>query len=353
MSGALIELVSKGVQDAYLTGDPQVSFYRQNYKRYTNFAMKPVELNKVGASGPNTEFTVPIEPVGDLLTYIWCDVTDIGNGANPTIQNSETKNPTEFALYIGGVEIDRQDAFFIDQLWPKFLATTPSKCLEPSSLAAADQFLPLHFFSCDNVTTPIPMVALQYHKVELRVRSGGDVGTSADTFKFYGNYIMLDTEERKWFAENEHHLLITQTQRINSDANGSDLAYLNHPVKGLFWGQEANDTLETSNVQLNLNGTAVFNTTMPMKYFNTVTMYQHSENAVPGAAGSITNDTSKYMYSFASVVNKHQPSGTCNFSRLDNAKFTWDGNGTPTYLYGVNYNILRVKDGLGGVMFSN
>ena len=118
MSGALIELVSKGVQDAYLTGDPQVSFYRQNYKRYTNFAMKPVELNKVGASGPNTEFTVPIEPVGDLLTYIWCDVDDIGTdtgGPNDTIQVGEANTPTEFALYIGGVEIDRQDAFFIDQ----------------------------------------------------------------------------------------------------------------------------------------------------------------------------------------------------------------------------------------------
>ena len=41
MSAALIELVSVGAQDVYITGDPQVSFFRQNYKRYTNFAMKP------------------------------------------------------------------------------------------------------------------------------------------------------------------------------------------------------------------------------------------------------------------------------------------------------------------------
>ena len=155
-------------------------------------------------------------------------------------------------------------------------------------------------------------------------------------------------------------MLITQTQRIQADASGSDLSSLNHPVKGLFWGQATDGTLVTTGVQLNLNGTSVFNNNLPAKYFNTVSMYQHSENAVPMAAGGITNDTSKYMYSFATAVNKHQPTGTCNFSRLDNAKFTWTGTlagttdaATPTFLYGVNYNILRVKDGLGGVMFSN
>ena len=353
MSGALIDLVSKGVQDAYLTGDPQVSFYRQNYKRYTNFAMKPVELNKVGTSGPNTECVFKIDPAGDLLTYVWCDVTDVGV-ATETIQVSEARTPTEFALYIGGMEVDRQDGFFINSLWPKFLATTPSKCVEPSTLSPV--FFPLHFFSCDNITTPIPLVALQYHGVEIKVRSGTNVGPSTDKFKMYGNYVMLDTEERKWFTDNQHEMLITQTQRIQADASGSDLSYLNHPVKGLFWGQATDDTLVTTDVQLNLNGTSVFNNNMPAKYFNTVSMYQHSENAVPKAAGSITNDTSQHMYSFATAVNKHQPTGTCNFSRLDNAKFTWTGTGgtgTPTYLYGVNYNILKIKDGLGGVMFSN
>jgi len=353
MSGALIDLVSKGVQDAYLTGDPQVSFYRQHYKRYTNFAMKPVELNKVGTSGPNSECVFKIDPAGDLLTYVWCDVETIGDADSQaqTIQVSEAFTPTEFALYIGGMEVDRQDGFFINSLWPKFLATTPSKCVEPKTLTP--KFFPLHFFSCDNITTPIPLVALQYHGVEIKVRSGAKVNSG--TFKMYGNYVMLDTEERKWFTDNQHEMLITQTQRIQADASGSDLSYLNHPVKGLFWGQAVEDTLSTSDVQLNLNGTSVFNNNMPAKYFNTVSMYQHSENAVPNAAG-ITTDTAKYMYSFATAVNKHQPTGTCNFSRLDNAKLTWTGTGgtgTPTFLYGVNYNILRVKDGLGGVMFSN
>ena len=62
------------------------------------------------------------------------------------------------------------------------------------------------------------------------------------------------------------------------------------------------------------------------------------------------------MYSFAECANKLQPTGSCNFSRLDNAKITWDADavgGTITHIYAVNYNVLRIESGLGGVAFSN
>ena len=67
--------------------------------------------------------------------------------------------------------IDRQDANYINLLWTKFLATTMSKSLLPSdrSTSASDQkWFPLHFFHCDNSTTPLPLVALQYQEVEIQ-----------------------------------------------------------------------------------------------------------------------------------------------------------------------------------------
>ena len=77
MSAALIELVSVGAQDVYITGDPEVSFFRQNYKRHTNFAMKPERLDYIGTFGANNEVTIPIRSKGDLMSYIWIEDANI------------------------------------------------------------------------------------------------------------------------------------------------------------------------------------------------------------------------------------------------------------------------------------
>ena len=79
MSAALIELVSVGAQDVYITGEPQVSFFRQNYKRYTNFAMKPERMDYIGTFGANNEVTIPIRSKGDLMSYIWIEADGIAN----------------------------------------------------------------------------------------------------------------------------------------------------------------------------------------------------------------------------------------------------------------------------------
>ena len=69
MSAALIELVSVGAQDVFITGDPQVSFFRQNYKRHANFAMKPERMDYIGTFGANNEITIPIRSKGDLMSF--------------------------------------------------------------------------------------------------------------------------------------------------------------------------------------------------------------------------------------------------------------------------------------------
>lgn len=355
MSGALINLVSKGVQDAFITGDPQVSFFRQNYKRHTNFAMKPVEINGIGVNGPSAQLTFKVENKGDLLAGVWLDlgttgkIDDSPTPGNQTIQIGVDRTPTSFELWVGGKMIDRQDAFYIDALWPKFLSTTSSKSTRPSLMnsSAGQAWFPLHFFHCDNSTTPLPLVALQYQEVEIRVNQSPIADSSE--IKMYGEYIQLDTTERQWFTEQGHDMLITQVQRIQADVNGSDLIYLNHPVKALMWGNENSDP-KTSDVQLYVNGTQYFNSEMFINYFNQITPYYHSERTNGSA---MTTEKDLFMFPFGMEVNRHQPTGTLNFSRVDNAKFVWSAVDSPLYLYAVNYNIFRIESGLGGVRFSN
>jgi hypothetical protein len=371
MSGALINLVSKGVQDAFITGDPQVSFFRQNYKRHTNFAMKPVEINGIGVNAPGAQLTFKVENMGDLLTGVWLDLGpegDVGaydsavvppQPADDMIITNPERVPTRVELWVGGKMIDSQDAFYGGILYPSFLAPTHAKTWLPESAITSgggNNYYPLHFFHCDNATTPLPLVALQYQEVEIRVIQSPHVGASYANInhkiRMFAEYVQLDTTERQWFTEQPHDMLITQVQRIQAGGSGSDLIYLNHPVKTLMWGLYGNDTTD---IQLYVNGTQYFNTPMNRNYFTCISSYYHSPNSEYAAKGGGGGDLfgGMAMFPFALDVSSHQPTGTLNFSRVDNSKLTWEATEDPLSLYAVNYNIFRIESGLGGVRFSN
>ena len=367
MSGALTELVAKGAQDAYLTGNPEVSFFHQAYKRHTNFAQKPVQVDYTGTAGNNQQINLKLLNKGDLLGYIWMDMTNIGSTVVSQL------NTTIFELYIGGQLVDRQDGFYMTNLWQKFLVDSSAKGFATNPLPddsdvqgdyANAKWLPLHFFFCDSMCY-LPLVALQYHEVEVRITFGNSGITFSSPPTFYANYIVLDTTEREAIVKKEHNLLIEQVQRIvanspgtTNGANKFDLSYLNHPVKCLLWGDANQGTLFSSNtVQLYLNGTEVFGSPMPDVFFTQVQGYYHSEFAseLLKGYGNLNGGNDLKMYSFALKANKHQPCGTCNFSRLDNAALTFNQLNAPTdfYLYAVNFNIFRIKNGLGGLAFSS
>ena len=379
MSGALVELVAKGAQDAYLTGDPEVSFFHQTYRRHTNFAQKTVPVQYSGTAGASQQINMKLLNKGDLLGYVWMDL-GVGTATQSNLQD------TIFELYIGGQLIDRQDGFYMTQLWQKFLVDSSAKGFAgagsdnysglPSTLAAT--WLPLHFFFCDSMCY-LPLVALQYHEVEIRITFGSSFPTTS--VNMYANYIVLDTTEREAIVNKEHNLLIEQVQRIASNSppalsgnNKFDLSFLNHPVKCLLWGSNLTaiaDKFFSNTVQLYLNGTELFEKGMPDVYFRTVQNYYHSEFASilqgnqTGYTVAVSPSSTAYrggfnlkMYSFALKANKHQPCGTCNFSRLDTASMTFNmafGSTLPTnlYLYAVNFNILRIKNGLSGLAFSS
>jgi hypothetical protein len=241
------------------------------------------------------------------------------------------------------------------QVWNKFMVDSGAKssaAYDRSPLGVDDYMLelmsstwiPLHFFFCDN--TYLPLVAIQYHEVEIRVKFSSSGAPT--TPLFYANYVMLDTDERKMIVDTPHELLIEQVQRIPFDSSKFNLGLLNHPVKCLLWGS---DNAVTDDVQLYLNGTEIFNQPMPAKFFRQVQGYYHSD-----FNNSELANLSSYlfMYSFSVKANKHQPSGTCNFSRMDTStlNLTVD-SGTLNYLHAVNYNILRIKKGMAGLAFSN
>ena len=135
-----------------------------------------------------------------------------------------------------------------------------------------------------------------------------------------------------------------------------------------MWGNSAIDVpynttvpFTTQGVQIYLNGTELFSTAMPDVYFGFVQNYYHSEfgsSIMGGQTDTVANVTSGFnlkMFSFALKANKHQPCGTCNFSRLDTSSLTFTAAGAPTnlYLYAVNFNILRIKSGMAGLAFSS
>jgi hypothetical protein len=198
--------------------------------------------------------------------------------------------------------------------------------------------------------------------VELRIkcRDGGTPFVPGSTPKIYGTYVYLDSEERDIIVDYNHELLITQTQYQPMSPNDTDidLTYFNHPVKAVHivsseadgekW--DKNWTFDTAT--LYINGTPLFEN-MSSTYHHNVVPEMHCTALPPSALSTV----STYTWPFCLTLNKSQPSGSLNFSRIDNAKLQLSGNSTRNgnYVraYGVSYNILRVKDGMGGVAFSN
>src|SRR6056300_230800 len=288
MSGALVNLVAKGAQDAFLTGKPEVSFFQSMYKRHTNFAQFPVELFPIGSADTNSTISLPITRKGDLLTYIWADC---GSSEVNTAFGVEGASPSLFRLYVGGQLIEEHDAFYALNLYGKFLVNNSAKGYAGRNAANPEDstWLPFHFSCCDEAGCALPLVALQYHDVEVRIQFGG--GTGGSGTKYYANYIQLDTDERAAMANAPREMLITQVQRVQPETTTAapkvDLSYFNHPVKTLLWGASNVHASQFTfdNAKLNLNGVDTFDP-MTSKYFSYVQAYHHSSNASESQAYS-------------------------------------------------------------------
>jgi hypothetical protein len=257
-------------------------------------------------------------------------------------------------------------------------------------------YIPLMFFFTKNPGTALPLIALQYHEVKINViwktpeAIAGNYATGVQTLPqatsaaLYIDYIYLDTDERRRFAQQSHEYLIEQVQfnedvGISSASKRIDLTF-NHPVKELLWVVQPTCYTNCKATLTNYRTTAttrltpyvydvpaVFEQHLQINgqdrlekrygdYFNKVQPYQHHTGFAAGPG--------VYMYSFAVKPEEHQPSGTCNFSRIDTATLVLTMDGAVAVdqgsgdvwdmrMYAVNYNVLRIMSGMGGLAFSN
>jgi hypothetical protein len=428
MGGGLIQLVAYGAQDVYLTGNPQITFFKVVYRRHTNFARECIEQVFDGTAQVGNSVNCTLSRSGDLVNNI--NLTCLFTGtAGDSIAHVGHALIKTCEVEIGGQRIDKHYSRWL-QIYAELSGAYGNIAQEPggnrnvapgqyTAITADDGLyvdtgyakmigehsegrttnvrrltVPLRFWFCNNPGLALPLIALQYHEVKIKMTF--ETGTTLDLnnataasisdVRLLVDYIYLDTDERRRFAQVSHEYLIEQVQfngAVSSNAPGTAqqvTVNYNHPVKYIAWAvekQDAGDSGETplffgnmapwnSNVgaaganegsaKLVLNGNDRFEE-RPMSYFTCVQPYQHFPTEPAGQRIGV--------YSFANNPIDHQPSGTCNFSRIDSA--IWhltfgtnnqstsrlDGTNENLWMFAVNYNVLRIMSGMGGLAYSN
>ena len=448
MGGGLLQLVAYGAQDVYLTGNPQITFFKVAYRRHTNFALEAIEQTFNGTSSFGSRVTCQVTRNGDLINRIYF----VG-----TLQNNNTTTTTEnvipgalalvpyfglkllktIELEIGGQRIDKHYSEWL-YIWNELSLPVGKRDgyklmvggdkYNRSILLEAGQsyslYIPLEFWFCRNVGLALPLIALQYHEVKINIEfeslnniidknnnysdrsfivkdgagtpailsdvnavnsklDGTNTNLTLSAAALWVDYIFLDTDERRRFAQLSHEYLIEQLQFTGSDTITGNTTNsmksirmnFNHPCKELIWVIKPDYTTTASNqvappywnnftdrngdnqyaisknpvtsAKIQLNGNDRF-AERRGSYFNLVQPYQHHENT-PNIFHNGIN-----TYSFAIKPEEHQPSGTLNMSRIDTAVLNVASSVSGTiYIFTVNYNVLRILSGMGGLAYSN
>jgi len=377
MSGGIAQLVAVGAQDAHLVGQPEVSFFRSNYKRHTNFAQTVERQVIQGNPSAGGMSTVRFERKGDMVGYVYIAPND-GTKA-VTFSPADWVNAiSKVELLIGGQVIDEQTSTFSQYIAPSILAQNLTKSTSGFGEVAESKFYPLRFSFCENAQTAIPLIALQYHDVELRITWGSDLQSAK--FEVYAQFVHLDTDERTALSSTPQNMLITQTQKAIASASKIQELNFNHPIKCLVAadGSALSIAADANKMKLQINGTDVADFKYVDPHYTAVTSYYHTVGSKPitslsttasvltsnvvsnlnaqtyTSTLSATGENDKFfLYPFCLDTSKVQPTGSLNFSRLDSARLVNDTANSDDDIYAVNYNVLRIENGMGGLMYSN
>jgi len=399
MSGGIVQLVAIGAQDAYLTGKPEVSFYRSTYKRYTHFANSVERQLIQGTPSAGGISTIRFEKKGDLMSYVYLTARDSTGAHVPLLNWASIIDKID--LLIGGQVIDTQDAYWMNNIEPVVGATNTNQRLLPKYDSTntptqagfnVNSFQALKFFFCKDWQSALPLVALQYHDVELRITwaaklsdaavSGGTTLPNSAKYQdlqyiVWTNFIYLDQSERDYFAKTSQDMLITQVQRqFVPTTPVMELAFA-HPVKYLAF--QSNNYVQAyglsptnaSSLQLKtqVNGTDIGESRSLLSWVD-ANQYYHTPNGYAPYSGAVSNVA---IVPYCLDTSKLQPTGTLNFSRIDTYRLITPSNitlqsivqGTTTgstlaagmsatpYIYAVNYNVLRIQNGMGAVLYSS
>ena len=420
MSGGIVQLVATGVQDEWLTGKPEISFFRSNYKRYTHYARSVERQTLQGQPAAGGISTIRLEKKGDLVSYMYLTARDQNNALVANLDWSQVINRIQ--LYIGGQEIDSQDFQWLSDVEPVVGAQNFNQRYlnnnTPTALQANNQvctFFPLKFWFNKDWMAALPVVALAFHDVEIRITWAAGLnnevrnnvymgnGTASTTFpagfkfsqlsfQLWTNFIYLDAAEREYFAKTDMDVLITQVQRVPISAQNVQELALAHPIKylafqakqygstGIYNGGTGSATATFYTLRQQINGSDVGEDKHLAQYMETAQYYHTQYGYQPVPTGN------QYIAPVAIIpfcldTSKYQPTGTLNFSRLDTYRLitpvqllnglqdlaqpskTYSNTGNTVsglrgqpgviYLYAVNYNILRIQKGMGGLLYAN
>ena len=348
-----MQIVSYGAQDEYITGEPDVTFFKMAYRKHANFAMESVEQN-VNING--NLVTCDISKDGDLITNCWIECENDQKNEDDSVDHRNGLEMIEKVdLLIGGQIIDTHYGEWYN-IWSQL--SLPKKNIDGfNELINKDTqstrnkaFIPLHFFFCKNHGLALPLVALKYHEVSLHITFKDNVINP----KVFVDYVYLEQDERVRFAQTEHTFLIEQVQYSGKpDLSDNGVKYLDfaHPVKELIWKYD-DDTINVdkpsdyipiaTEITIKLNQYDKITNRDDM-YFTHIQPFQHHTN-IPIGSGI-------YTYSFALKPEDYQPSGSCNFSRLKTAQIR-SKTGIGIEVYAINYNILKITSGMAGLVFS-
>ena len=457
--GGLLQLVAQGKQDVFLTGNPQITWFKMVYRRYTNFAIESQQIYFDGDPDFGKRVTALVPRRGDLLGPIIMEVVlpyvTMSDGSSGVYVNSTGYSLIEeISLEIGEQEIDKQTGEWME-IWTTL--TTPASQRDalnnmigrvdglnqaPTVVAAptcsvggykygaVKLYIPLQFWFNKNPGLYLPLLAMQYHPIRINMKIRDLAGMISNTnitqgcsalqpqptsivdVRLYGDYVYLDTEERRRFVANTHEYLIEQIQytppvTITEGVNTQNVRLeFNHPLRELIWVVQR-DIMNTTHEWFNFGSTSSYESGISRDilqdgnlqvdgydrfdprdsgYFRIVQPYQYHT----------TTDIKKfiYVYSFALRPEEMQPSGSLNASRIDNMNLILnlrpdsnepltiaiplnDINGNPLYnadgtrltrdvinpsyvpnrgkahvrVYAKNHNVLRIVNGFAGLLF--
>jgi hypothetical protein len=349
MGGGLMQLVAYGAQDVYLTGNPQITFWKVTYRRHTNFAMESIEQTFNGQADFGRRVTCTISRNGDLAyrTYLQVTLPEIGQTqANYArwLDFPGEQMISQVEVEIGGQRIDRQygdwmhiwnqltlskeqergyykmvgnttqltyitDPLFEDVDGPCSSASAPRNvCAPRNALPETTLYVPFQFWYCRNPGLALPLIALQYHEVKINLdlrpideclwavsdlasvaKASAAYQQSLVAASLYVDYVFLDTDERRRMAQNPHEYLIEQLQFTGDESVGSSSNKIklnfNHPCKELVFVAQPDENVDYC---ASLEDNALLANTLGAQPFN----YTDAVDALPNAVHAFGGPTS-------------------------------------------------------------
>jgi hypothetical protein len=389
--GALVQLVSFGSEDLILTGEPQITFYKNLYKRHTDFAIESIPILFTDIPSFNTTNTIVIRRQGDLISKLYLELTlpyDINLVDSYWTNRVGFNLLNRIELYIGKKLIDRLYGIWM-HIWTELTHNYDMKelinkmvgnmrndgfsnglpCNVPHKL-----IIPLPFFFCKHIGLALPLNAIRnnqditlkffFEKKENCIQTGTMPSGDISNVVLWGDYIFLETPENRLYLQKDLEYLIDVNQHLerNLVVTGTKSIRLpfNLPCKELQWvvynnkrtgdkftdftnsnynsNFNSNSNSMVQNVQFKFNTKDVFSSGARNNiYFNYVQPYQHLQSYP---------DIGINTYSFCLYPNDLEPSGIINFRNLKTAvmNITTYENGY-IHIFASSYNILKIKNG--------